>query len=125
LVLDSNPEEIIAQYKGLWQVEQTFRISKHNLEIRPVYHWNTDRIKAHFAICFLALSLIRYTEVLLKNKDEYIPIEQLHQLLDMVKIVNITSKGENYQIRTDMPQSLVMIYRALGVSRSKIFVHLS
>lgn len=123
--LDSNPEEIIAQYKGLWQVEQTFRISKHNLEIRPVYHWNSERIKAHFAICFLALSLIRYTEVLLKNKDEYIPIEQLHQLLDMVKIVNITSKGENYQIRTDMPQTLVMIYRALGVSRSKTFVHLA
>ena len=55
-----NAKEILNTYRGLWQVEQTFRIAKSNLEIRPVFHYNTDRIRAHFLICYMSLALIRY-----------------------------------------------------------------
>lgn len=119
---DSNKaEEVIAQYQGLWQVEQTFRISKHNLKIRPVFHWNPDRIKAHFAICFLALSLVRYTEVLLKQAENHVPIEQLHQMLEQVKLVKIISKGEAYNIRSDISPELTTIYRILGIPKTPAF----
>ncbi len=67
-----NPKEILSTYRGLWQVEQTFRIAKSNLEIRPVFHYNTNRIRAHFLICYISLALIRYVEFeLLKNNLHY------------------------------------------------------
>lgn len=123
--LEASPEEIIGQYKGLWQVEQTFRISKHNLKIRPVYHWNTERIKAHFAICFLALSLIRYVEVLLSKAGNHTPIEQLQQMLEQIQLVKVISKGEVFYIRSDAPKSLRIIYNILGIKKTKSFSHAS
>ncbi|MDI6802781.1 MAG: IS1634 family transposase [Bacteroidota bacterium] len=42
--------EVIAQYKQLWQVEKTFRISKTDLRIRPVFHYLKRRIEAHVCI---------------------------------------------------------------------------
>ena len=41
---DLKPIEIISQYKNLWQIEETFRISKHNLKFRPIYHHSSKRI---------------------------------------------------------------------------------
>lgn len=51
---------LLAHYHGLWQIEETFRISKHDLKIRPIYHWKPERIKAHLAIAFAALMCIRH-----------------------------------------------------------------
>jgi transposase len=119
--LDMKPEEVISQYKGLWQVEQTFRITKHNIKIRPVYHWNQHRIKAHFAICFLALSIMRFTEVLLRRADNHTSLEELHNMLEQVQLINIISKGEKYAIRTDMNKELLQIYRILGINKPETF----
>ena len=59
---DMKVEEILSQYHGLWQVEESFRISRHDLRVRPVFHWSAKRIKAHIAICFIAFSLIRFLQ---------------------------------------------------------------
>jgi len=50
---------IIDTYKGLWRIEETFRISKNDLEARPVYVSRDDRIQAHFLTCFVAMVIIR------------------------------------------------------------------
>lgn len=51
---------LLAHYHGLWHIEETFRISKHDLKIRPIYHWKPERIKAHLAISFAALLCVRH-----------------------------------------------------------------
>ena len=84
-----SPSEVMAQYKGLWQVEQTFRITKHNLEIRPVYHFVDRRIKAHFAICYLSLALLRTVETKLRRANQYVPIEELHAILEKIHQVDL------------------------------------
>lgn len=53
-------EDIFAHYKGLWQVEESFRITKHDLQTRPIFHWTPQRIRAHIAICFMALVCVRH-----------------------------------------------------------------
>src|SRR3990172_4846087 len=58
--MQESHEEIFANYKGLWQVEETFRITKHDLQTRPIFHWTPQRIQAHVAICFMALVCIRH-----------------------------------------------------------------
>ena len=55
-------EEIIEIYRGLWKIEESFKITKSDLEARPVYLSREDRIQAHFLICFIALVIMRILE---------------------------------------------------------------
>lgn len=57
--LQMSDGEIIDTYRGLWEIEETFRVTKGTLEARPVYVSREDRIGAHFLTCFIALVIIR------------------------------------------------------------------
>jgi transposase len=52
-------DELWRTYIGLTQIEDSFRISKHDLGLRPIYHQKQDRTQAHILVCFLALVLWR------------------------------------------------------------------
>jgi transposase len=52
-------EWVIDTYKGLWRIEEIFKVTKSDLETRPVYVSREDRIETHFLICFVALVIIR------------------------------------------------------------------
>jgi transposase len=103
-------------------VEQTFRIAKSSLEIRPVFHYNTDRIRAHFLICYMSLAIIRYVEFeLLKNNLHY-PIDQLHFLLNQMRVTKVHHADQKtYVLLEDPPQELVPIYKALNIMWHKKF----
>lgn len=60
--------QIIDIYRGLWKIEESFRITKSDLETRPVYLQNLEHIQAHFLICFVALVLARLLEYRLGRK---------------------------------------------------------
>lgn len=51
--------EVVSIYKGLWKIEEIFRILKTDLQARPVFVWSDDHIKGHFALCYLSLYMIR------------------------------------------------------------------
>jgi len=55
-------EDIVMGYKQLHEIERVNRDLKHTVDVRPVYHRRSDRIKAHVLLCWLALLLIRVTE---------------------------------------------------------------
>lgn len=55
-------------YKGLSEIEHTFKISKTNLEARPVYVWTKEHIEGHFLTCFISLVILRLIEYKLSNK---------------------------------------------------------
>ena len=57
--IDENDKVIINRYHGLSRIEDSFRIIKSDLEGRPIYVWTEEHIKAHFLICFIALTIIR------------------------------------------------------------------
>ena len=57
--IDEDDKEIINRYHGLSRIEDSFRIIKSDLEGRPIYVWTEEHIKAHFLICFIALTIIR------------------------------------------------------------------
>jgi transposase len=56
---DRSDREIINKYHGLSRIEDSFRITKSDLEGRPVYVRTPEHINAHFLICFIALTMIR------------------------------------------------------------------
>ena len=56
-------QETIRLYRSLWRIEELFRINKHTLKMRPIYHRLPNRIKAHILICFLAYAVLKKTEL--------------------------------------------------------------
>lgn len=54
--------DIMDMYKGLWRIEETFRVTKSDLEARPVFVSTADHIRSHFLICFVALFLMRFLQ---------------------------------------------------------------
>ena len=57
--IEEDDRELINKYHGLSRIEDSFRIIKTDLEGRPIYVWTEEHIKAHFLICFIALTIIR------------------------------------------------------------------
>ena len=55
-------------YRGLAQIEDTFKISKSEFHSRPIYVRTNDHIDAHFTTCFTSLVLIRLLQARLENK---------------------------------------------------------
>jgi len=66
--LEMSDQEIIDTYRGLWEIEESFRITKGTLEARPVYVSREDRINAHFLTCFIALVIIRLIQKITGGK---------------------------------------------------------
>ena len=55
-------------YRGLAQIEDTFKVSKTDIHSRPVYVWTNEHIEGHFATCFTSLVLIRLLQIKLRHR---------------------------------------------------------
>lgn len=60
--------EIIDKYRGLWRIEQSFRITKSDIHGRPVFVRTKEHINAHFLTCFITLTMLRMLEIKLNRK---------------------------------------------------------
>ena len=69
--IEEDDKEIINRYHGLSRIEDSFRIIKSDLEGRPIFVWLEEHIKAHFLICFIALTIIRIIQYkILKHENK-------------------------------------------------------
>lgn len=79
-------DEIIDIYRGLWRIEETFKVTKSELDARPVFVSTKDHIEAHFLTCYLALVLCR---VLQHKIDKKYSVEQILESLGKCNCFNI------------------------------------
>ena len=63
-------EQVCQKYRGLWQIEESFRILKTDLRACPVFVWTDNHIKGHFLMCFISLCLLRYIQYRLEKECE-------------------------------------------------------
>ena len=112
-------EEVINQYCNLWQVEEAFRVTKHDLKVRPVFHWKPRRVKAHIAIAFTAYSLVRYLEYRVKLQYIKLSPEEIRRNLIGVQtsILYDKSKRIRYGLPSRMSKHARKIYDILEVTR--------
>ena len=61
-IVAPTPEFVIGAYSQLWRIEKSFRMSKHDLHARPIYHHKRESIDAHLNIVFAALAVTRLIE---------------------------------------------------------------
>src|SRR5215210_1543554 len=59
---DPDPEFVIGAYHQLWRIEKSFRMSKHDLRARPIYHHKKESIQAHLNVVFAALAVTHHVE---------------------------------------------------------------
>lgn len=105
--------DIIAQYKNLWHVEKSFRMAKSDLFARPIYHHKENSIKAHLAICFMAMAVGKYLELKTGLSLHHV-VDLLKQVQD-ARIVNIQTKEEMI-VQAAIPEKVKDIFRKLSVS---------
>ena len=85
--VDMFPAEVVKAYHGLWEIEHSFKITKTDLETRPIEVSLKQRINAHFLTCFISLLILR-----LLNKrlgEDYAP-EQIIKSLRKYQACYIT-----------------------------------
>ncbi len=113
--LDMTATEIMDAYHKLWKIEESFRIMKSTLEVRPIFHWTESRIKGHFVVCFLAFLLERSLEFRLKRSGEAVSPEVIRDALNSLNFARVSLGGEEYLIRTKTPGLANRILRLLGI----------
>ena len=88
--MDTPDDKIIDMYRGLWRIEESFKITKSELEARPVYVWTNEHIEAHFLTCFVALTLSRILEMKLEHKYS------ARRILESLSKANCSLIQQNY-----------------------------
>lgn len=119
-IKNKEPRELISKYHNLWRIEEAFRINKHNLKMRPIYHWSPRRIHSHIAMCYMAfavLKLIQYKVALTQPK--YSVIDVLETMLSVQSSIHVhkTTK-DKYKLPGSMSYEASALYKAFGVRRS-------
>lgn len=105
------PDKVIEHYGHLWQIEKAFRISKTDLRIRPIYHHKRKRIEAHLCIAFVAYSIWKELERLLKEKGiEMSPKragELTHTMYEFHYVLPHSKKHEKKVLKMDAEQRVL------------------
>jgi transposase len=129
-VADQKAEEIVANYKTLWIVEDAFGEVKGTLRSRPVFHWKDERIVGHLVLCFLAYlcealmtKALRQKGLMLNSpaiNDETIKpraltvveaMRELHEVRAIPVRVNTTTMW----VRTDISGNAQKLFSAIGL----------
>jgi len=110
---------ILARYVRLWKIEESFRINKHTLSMRPIYHFKPARIKTHIAICFMAFSVLRYMEYQTKLTQKI----SFETMID--ELINVQSSyyrhiptGKIYRMPGRFSRTVAKIYKAFRIQRN-------
>ena len=116
-LLNDDVGDILKVSEGRWQIEECFRIMKTDFSARPVYLQDENRIKAHFLICFLALTIYRFLE---KKLD---PNYTCEELLDTLKAMNFVEVQEQGFIPTYKRESITdALHEACGFRTDYQFI---
>lgn len=89
---DKTDDEIIDIYRGLWRIEETFKVTKSELDARPVFVSRKEHIEAHFLTCFISLVLARVLQHKLDKKYS------VSKILESLSKCNCSNIQENYYL---------------------------
>ena len=113
------PQDILSHYHGLWQVEEAFRVTKHDLMVRPVYHWTPNRIKAHIAIAFMAYTCVKTLEHRVKLQYKKLSVEVMRNELLHIQgsILQDKQTNKRYFLPSRISKHARKIYKLMGIKR--------
>jgi hypothetical protein len=116
----SEIKDVLSHYSSLWRIEESFRINKTDLKIRPIYHWTKKRIEAHILLCYLVFACLRYLErrIIIQQHERMSPRRLREAMLDVESsIFRDPGKGTLYRIPKALSLDSNKLYSSLGIKR--------
>jgi len=111
-------DDIIEIYRGLWRIEESFRITKSDFETRPVYLSRQERINAHFLICFVALVIARLVQKRLGGKFS------IASIADSLSRASCTHLEENWYVQDYSDDVIIALKDAMGIDLTRKYLQL-
>jgi len=115
---EKSDEQIIDIYRGLWRIEEAFKVTKSDLETRPIYLSRNDHIQAHFLICFMALVIVRLLEERLGNRFS------VSKIADSLKRASGSNFEENWYVFDYADEITLAVKEAFGIDLSHKYLKL-
>ena len=115
---EKSDEDIIDIYRGLWRIEEAFKVTKSDLETRPVYLSRNDHIEAHFLICFVSLVIARLLAQRLNNQ---------YSVARIVECLNKSSGSlleENWYLFDHVDEITFALKEATGIDLTRKYLQL-
>lgn len=110
------PAQILDAYHALWKIEESFRIFKHTLKTRPIFHWTPKRIKGHLVACFIAFLFERTLELSLQKKKIPASPDTIREAINSLQVSKL-NVDDNYLYLTSKVTGLAnQILRTLRLS---------
>jgi transposase len=112
-------EEVISRYRGLWRIEECFRLTKSNLKVRPIFHFTPKRIRGHVALCFMSLvTLKKVTEEVQSEAPGTSPAKIVDEVNQMgYSLIEDTKTQKRYRLPSKLTDLGRAIHKALGLVR--------
>lgn len=116
---DTSAGELLARYRRLWVIEESFRTLKHSLAVRPIYHFKPERIQAHIGLCYLAFALTRHAQQRIKLAQQAMSVERIRSALHGVQASILEHKRTRakYRMPSVFGHDAARIYKAFGLTR--------
>jgi transposase len=108
-----NNKTVMERYHELYRIEQAFRISKNDLQTRPIFHFKEDPIKLHILICFMALAVSKHIEFQTNISIKRF-ITESKKVTDARLLNTLTNK--EITVRTKISSDFMKIIQKLNLS---------
>lgn len=115
---DKDIRAVLSHYHSLWHIEESFRISKSDLKIRPIFHWTEKRIRAHISLCYLVFACLRRLEKLieLKTKSHMSPAVIREAILGVTSsLMEEKNTGRIFRLPKRLGEHSRQLYKALDL----------
>lgn len=113
------PGLVASSYKGLWRIEESFRIAKSFFEIRPMFHWTEKRIEGHILLNFIALVMERYIEKELKRRDKAMSPNDIREALSNMQVSVLKFEDKKLLSYSKLCESEKAILQAMKILEPK------
>lgn len=114
--LDMPDNEVIDAYRGLWKIEESFKITKTEFHARPVYVSKRDHIESHFLICFIALLILRLLERDLRETNL-----SYKEIIHGIRKFSGTYLDQNYYMFDYYDKSIQEFGKVMGINLENRF----
>ena len=114
--------ELLHQYRQLWHIKRGFRTNKHDLRIRPIFHWTSRRIRAHIAICFMAYCCVQHMSHRLQALGHPMSPESMRRELNhlQVSILENHQDDRRFAMPSNASAQARRIYRCVNLKWSTV-----
>lgn len=113
---DLSDKEIRDIYKGLWEIEESFKIIKSEFRARPAFVRTEDHLNAHFLICFTSLLIMRVIELMTDKQYSF------HQIRESLKKYSCSYLEKNYYLCDYRDETLIALEKRFEMDFSRKYL---